>query len=89
LGKSHACEGVLTTLFGIAWHFGLHSDAFSPKLNRFQSIGFLSIRQSCAATRSPTAHAHDAAALPSARGADPVAESDFAEVATGLDLTRD
>jgi hypothetical protein len=42
LGKSHAIESVLTTFFGIAWHFGLHSDAFPRRRSSIDSKAFVS-----------------------------------------------
>ena len=47
---------VLTTFFGIAWHLGLHrDDAFLvARENEFQRPFYLSMGQSCTATRSPT-----------------------------------
>jgi hypothetical protein len=46
---------VLTTLFGIARHVGLHQSDASPVADedyRFQGARCLSTRQPCAATRS-------------------------------------
>ena len=51
-----ATARVLTALCGISWHFDASSKQLlskSDKGNRFQGTSFLSMRQSCAATRHP------------------------------------